>query len=179
MNKSVMREFLSEDNLNLHLSHLKNESHRYAILEKSISGLAGLDAREIARSGLKREERSEAIERLSYIESHKNYFDSFAHLTKKCDNVRKHFGSEEKFLYEVFECARYESYGFVYVYLDKRRQPKIEFAKPSDAYIKFLPILSIDLYEHAYFLDYGFEKEKYLRAAISRLDIEKIENALT
>ena len=179
MNKSILLEFLSEDNLNLHLSHLKNASLQYSILEKSVDGLSGLSVRDMSRSGLKRAERDEAFAKLSYIESHRNYFDSFAHLTKKCDAVRKCFGSEEKFLYEVFECARYESHGFVYVYLDSRRKPKIEFAKPSDAYVKFSPVLALDLYEHAYFLDYAFEKEKYLRSAISRLDIEKLDKAIT
>lgn len=179
MNKSILLEFLSEDNLNLHLSHLKNATLKYSILKKSIGTLTGLSAREVLRSGLKRSERDEAFDCLSYIESHRNYFDSFAPLTKKCDAVRKYFGSEDKFLYEIFECARYESHGFVYVCIDSRRRPKIEFAKPHDEYLKNSPILALDLYEHAYFLDYAFEKEKYLRSAISRLDIEKLDKALT
>lgn len=179
MNKAVLREFLSEDNLNLHISHLKSESLRYSILEKSINKLSGLTIYEIARSGLKREERKEAISRLSYIESHKCYFDSFAHLNKKCDSLRRYFGSEEKFLYEIFEVARRGENGFTFVYVDNKGKPMIELASPHSAYLRFSPILALDLYEHAYFLDYGFEREKYLRSAISRLDIEKLEKALT
>lgn len=179
MNKAVLREFLSEDNLNMHISHLKNEALRYSILEKSINKLSGLTIDEISRSGLKREERKEAISCLSYIESHKCYFDSFGHLRKRCDALRKYFGSEEKLLYEIFEIARHGDNGFLYVYIDNKGKPIIELASPHSAYTRFSPVLALDLYEHAYFLDYGFEREKYLRSAISHLDIEKLEKALT
>lgn len=179
MNRTVLREFLSEDNLNLHISHMKNASYKYSILEKSIKGLQDKSLYDLPYLRLCREDRDEAINLLSYIESHKCYFDSFAHLNKKCNSVRKYFGSEEKFLYEIFETSRYETHAFLYVYLDNRRRAKIEVAAPESVYIKFNPVLALDIYEHAYFLDYGFEKEKYLRAAISRLDIEKLDKALT
>lgn len=179
MNKLVLLEIFSEDNLNLHLLHMKSFAGRYSILEKSIPRLAGIPINEIYRLGLKKDELDDALEFFSCHEAHKIFFDSFAHLTKKCENVKKHFGSDEKFLYEVFECARSGSYGFVFVYLDKRSKPQIEFTASRDGFTRYSPILALDVFEHAYFWDYGFEKERYLRAAISRFDIEKLEMALT
>lgn len=179
MNRTVIREFLSEDNLNLHISHMRNASYKYSILEKSIACLQDKSLYDLPYLRLSRDDREEAINLLSYIESHKCYFDSFAHLNKKCDSVRKYFGSEEKFLYEIFETSRYESHAFLYVYLDNRNKPQVEVAAPENIYTKYNPVLALDLYEHAYFMDYGFEKEKYLRGAISRLDIEKLDKALT
>ena len=35
-------------------------------------------------------------------------------------------------------------------------------------------ILSLDVSEHAYFADYGFRREDYIRAAVSRLDLKRI-----
>ena len=179
MNKPLLFEFLSEDNLNLHISHMKNEAAKYSILEKSIPELSGVAIGDIMRLGIKKEEREEALTIASCVEAHKIYFDSFSRLNKKCERVRKYFGSEEKFLYEVFECARGEKDGFTFVFLDKRNRPRIESCAPRDGFAKHTPILALDLFEHAYFLDYAFEKEKYLRAAISRLDIEKLDRALS
>ena len=36
------------------------------------------------------------------------------------------------------------------------------------------PLLALDVSAHAYFLDYGFSKEDYLRAAVSRLSLGKL-----
>ena len=41
---------------------------------------------------------------------------------------------------------------------------------------RFLPKLAIDISEHAYFLDYRFEKDKYIRSAISNLNISLLDN---
>lgn len=179
MNKPLLFEFLSEDNLNLHISHMKNEAAKYSILEKSIPELSGVAIGDIMRLGIKKEEREAALTIASCVEAHKIYFDSFAPLRKKCESVIKHFGSLDRFLYEVFECSRHESHGFTFVYVDKRKKPRIEFSTPKEELLKLSPILAIDLFEHAYFLDYGFKKEQYLRSAIARLDIEKLDIALT
>ncbi len=36
------------------------------------------------------------------------------------------------------------------------------------------PVLAIDVSEHAYFIDYGFDKREYLLRAIPYLDLEKL-----
>ena len=178
MPSTVMREFLSEDNLNLHLRHMRNEANKYSILEKSIKGLHGCSVRDIPHLRIGAKERDEAVNLLCYIESHRSYFDSFAILKKKCSNIRRYFGSEEKLLYEIYEQTRAEKGGFLYVYIE-RNHPKIKVMDPVAAYVGYFPILALDLDEHAYFLDYAFDKQRYLRSAISYLNLEKVDKALT
>ena len=36
------------------------------------------------------------------------------------------------------------------------------------------PALAIDVSEHAYFLDYGFDKQRYIMAALPFLDLSKL-----
>ena len=38
------------------------------------------------------------------------------------------------------------------------------------------PLVAIDLAEHAYFGDYGFCREEYIKAAILHLDLSKISD---
>ncbi len=178
MNNSVMREFLSEDNLNLHLSHMKTIGHRYSILKKSTEGLIANSVAEVKKCRIPASVKDEAISLFSYIEAHKIFFDSFAHISQRCNNVRKYFGSEERCLYEVLTLAKSNEHCFVYVYIDSKRRVRIEAAAPQEIHT-FSPILAIDLYEHSYFYDYGFDKNKYLQSAISRLNIEKLDNALS
>ena len=179
MNDSVMREFLSEDNMNLHFSHIKTMSHKYSIIKKSTEGLIATSSAEVKRCKVPASLKNEAIILLSYIEAHKIYFDSFAHISKKCNNVRKRFGSEERCLYEVLSLAKENEHRFVYVYLDSKGRATIAAALPQDIHTVLTPILAIDLYEHSYFYDYGFNKDKYLQNAIGRLNIEKLDNALS
>ena len=40
--------------------------------------------------------------------------------------------------------------------------------------LPYLPLVCIDVCEHAYFLDYGFDKERYLKSALPYLDITKL-----
>ena len=45
-------------------------------------------------------------------------------------------------------------------------------------FLKYDVRLAVDLCEHAYFYDYGFDKKSYLKAALSSLDLSKIENTV-
>ncbi len=42
---------------------------------------------------------------------------------------------------------------------------------PPDFAFSVCPCLAVDLAEHAYFYDFGFDHEKYLVEAISRLNL--------
>ena len=68
---------------------------------------------------------------------------------------------------------------FLFVYVDKNGIPKWSFSKEGNGeFVLFQPILSIDLYEHTYFLDYGFDKKRFIRTAISYLDISSLDNLI-
>ena len=81
-------------------------------------------------------------------------------------------------LYEVLETAKHTEQDFVYIYLDGGRV-KIMAANPSTAFLRFRPILALDLCEHAYFIDYAFDKERYLRAALAHFNLEKLDKSMS
>ena len=66
-------------------------------------------------------------------------------------------------------------YGYIYVYRDGRGIPRFRCAERLDDRIFFdRPLLLVDLYEHAYFADYGFNYRLYLDGAFSHLDLSSV-----
>ena len=86
--------------------------------------------------------------------------------------VKKSFGSENNFAYELSRLAKSSKACFVSVYMDKYNN--VGFCEdthiPTGASIK----LTLDICEHAYFRDYGFNKEKYIRSAVAHLNLSKL-----
>ena len=178
MNTARLSEFLSDDNLLLHHSYMKNKYLKYSILKKSREELNGVMLEDIPRLKIPRQETLEAFILLSDIESHKCYFDSFEKRKQRCDNIRLYFGSEERLLYEIMELGKDTCEDFIYIYTQGTRA-EIKAQKASEAFLKCRPILAIDLCEHAYFLDYAFDKERYLRAALLNLNLEKLDKSMS
>ena len=178
MNKAVLGEFLSDDNISLHHSYMKDKYLKYSILKKGREELNGVKLEEVHYLRIPRNEREMAHSLLSEVESHKCYFDSFEICGRRCENIRKCFGSEDAMLYEVLETAKHAEQDFVYIYSDGGRV-KIMSANPSTAFLRCRPILALDLCEHAYFIDYAFDKERYLRAALAHLNLEKLDKSMS
>nr|MBE6545613.1 hypothetical protein [Oscillospiraceae bacterium] len=175
MNLKAMNMFLSEDNIKKHLEHLRNEKLKYSILEKSVPELKGKSINEISRANLSRDIKEEALRLLWYIRSHETFFDSFTVNPKRSETVEKHSSSRERLVYDIFLQAKDREYGFLYVYADKQGAPRIAVSDYNEGvYLRYEPILSIDLYEHTYFSDYGFSKDKFLRNALMYLDTGRL-----
>ena len=89
--------------------------------------------------------------------------------------LKKYYSSENSFLYEAEQLALSADGGFLYIALDDRRVPQPRLSESNRfACIKDTPLLAVDLCEHAYFSDYSFDKKRYLRAALSHLDLSKL-----
>lgn len=177
MNYEPMKLFLSESNIKRHLDHLREERLRYSILEKSLPMLNGKSISQIVRLNINREIKDEAISRLWYIKAHECFFNSFCNIPSMSDNVQEHYKSREKFVFDLYTDAVEAHHGFLFVYLDRQGVPKWIFADKYDgAFIRYEPILALDLYEHAYFLDYGFEKKLFLRNALMYLNLASLDN---
>ena len=176
MNVKAMNMFLSEENIKRHLEHLRTHKLKLSILEKSQPELKGKDINEISKMSINRDIREEALNLIWYIKSHECFFKSFCQVQLKSECVLKYFSSREKFLYDLSVEAKEHDHGFLYVYLDRRGVPRTSFlAEPSGAFLKFTPILALDLYEHTYFLDYGFMKDKFISNALIYLDVGKLK----
>ncbi len=179
MNIGAMNLFLSDGNIKRHLEHLREERLRYSILEKSMPQISGKTIGDLVRLNIDRDVKDEAISRLWYIKAHECFFNSFADRPTGGDRLLKMYLSKEKFLYELYTEAVEREHGFMFIYLDRQGMPRWIFSEKSDgAFIRYEPILALDLYEHSYFLDYGFEKKKFLRNALMYLNIASLDNGI-
>ena len=175
MSYEKMASFLSFENVLGHEAYLKDLRLRYSILEKSLSFPLPKSLNDLLRERIPREIYDEALMLLSEISLHEVYFDSFSIEPASSNPVKAQFGSREAFLYELFSFAKDKKVGFLLIYLGARG--KIHFDIPSSIteITRYKPILAIDLYEHAYFSDYGFRRNDYLRAALSNIDLSKLQ----
>ena len=175
MDSEAIRTFLSVDAINAHLEYLQYLKNKYSILEKSIDDLRGKSIRQILRSGLPRDIKSEALIKIAAVKSHELYFSSFVPLPGPCTGLREHYSSESAFLYELSEIGMQSEAGFMIITRSRNGKPQIHVSDGINPYLgKDSPLLAIDLYEHAYFSDYGFDKRAYLQGALSHLDLSKI-----
>ena len=90
---------------------------------------------------------------------HNVYFNSFGKRNECSKLLVQQYKSIQSFLYELYK-ASLDHDGFCVIYSDGERI-KFSFGEALIYKIgKIQPLLAIDLREHAYFLDYGFNKEE-------------------
>ena len=167
-------KFLSERNLELHKEYLNNLMLRYRVFEKSYPELLGADLKNILSAKIKNSEKNEAFLLYGEILAHKLYFSSFGNQNAKNSSVSEQFGSEAQFLYELSLNAKKCSHGFLLLFKSKKGIECYFGSEYHQYFLKNKPILALDLCEHAYFYDYGFDKNSYVINALSRLDLSVI-----
>lgn len=170
-----MTEFLSEDNLKLHKDYLRKQKLKYSIIETSSPGLKGAGIRDVLRMKIDSQDKRDALDLLPDILLHEIYFSSFSQLRfPRSDVVSLTFGSEAAMLNELFRLCMSLRYGFAVAYSlgNKVRLLGIENMKDIIRYGE--PCLAVDVSEHAYFMDYGFDKERYLTNMLPYLDLTKL-----
>ena len=174
MDFDVMELFLSRDNILKHKEYSDTLLCKHSVMEKSIPKITGATPAQIYRMRLSYETKIEVLKNLINHLSHITYFNSFSKNDSFCPEIKRQFLSENDFCYRALEYAKGIDYGFMYVFKDKKG--KISFASSCNAlaYISFIPVLAVDVCEHAYFCDYGYEKTEYLKSAIARLNISKL-----
>ena len=148
MNYKALNTFLSEENIRRHQEYLNTLRLRLSILEKSDPSVIRVC------SQMKREESNLIKE----IKSHELFFDSF---------TQEQRAGHDRERYEIYCRAMEREWGFLYIYHD--RGIKTGFDMPRGE-----KCLCIDLFEHCYFLDYGFKKDKFLKNCISHLDLARL-----
>lgn len=163
----AMEFFLSKENLNLHFSYLNDLKLKYSILEKSGVFQGGNKIK-----GNYSEVKKEAKNLRKEIDLHEIYFSSFAKNSPKCDFLKRFYSSKESFLYEIFVTAKHCESDFLIISRNKIGKP---FISNSDDFSGVTSILALDLSEHAYFFDYAFNKDEYIKRALNYLDLSKLE----
>ena len=170
---------ISETNRRMHQDHLHTLKLRLSIFEKSYPETKGKGIGELGRIKLPYGERERLRCLLSDIYAHELFFSSLSDKPKRCEKVRGKYGSEASFLYSVLSDSIDVDGGFILIYI--KRDGGIGVYAGRDlvsVFSKYDVRLAVDLCEHAYFYDYGFDKKSYLRAALSSLDLSKIENTV-
>ncbi len=171
MNKG-MSGFLSEGAIREHEEYVRRLRHKASIYKKSGFDVLNLNEREIYMLKIPLGERSQLSRLALEIKLHDIYFDSFGDTYVPCQKIKESFGSENSFAYELLRFASGLPSGFVTIYKD--RAGRIGFSEASDTPRGADMLLAIDVFEHAYFRDYGFAKDKYLRACAAHLNFGKI-----
>ncbi len=172
--KNGLNAFLSEGAIREHREHLCDLKLRASIYTKS-----GIDVKKIAENAgagvyISREEREKIKKLYRDIKMHEIYFESFGGSFVPCPKIKERFGSENNFAYLFEKLAREANGEFICLYSD--RAERLGFCEctslPRDVRVH----LALDLCEHAYFRDYGFKREDYIRAALAHFDFGKINS---
>lgn len=172
--KNGMNAFLSEFALAEHKEYLFALKSRASVYSKSGIDLPSMRNRAADGSRVSYGEAKDIKELLLDIKMHEIYFNSFGASFVPCTAVRKSFGSENNFAFELIKLSEQTKCGFACIYSD--RYGRIRFCGEKDLPENAAVHLAVDLCEHAYFRDYGFKKAEYLRAALAHLDFSVINN---
>ena len=170
-----MTEFLSEDSIRRHGEYVQSLRLRYSILSKSVKGLESGNIREIMRQRMDVDAKRDALVLLGEIRAHELYFDSFGSVRYPSSvAVTEQYGSCAAFLNSLFKLCMNTHIGFVCA---DCAGGKIDIFTESEDFVLFArhkPVLAVDMCEHAYFADYGFDKERYLYSALTYLALNKL-----
>jgi len=165
-------DFISERACQLHREYLQNLKLKYSVLEKSFPEIVGKTIFDIRKSRVKY--KDEILDLKCDILCHELFFNSFGKKNQTSVSVRRSFGSEARLLYEIYEAGMGAGNCFAIISRTKKGEVEFNLGAPSILIGISAPILAIDLCEHSYFLDFGFDKEKYLSAVLPHLNLNKL-----
>lgn len=168
-----MTEIFSEENLDLHREYVRKLRLRYSILESFLPQLSGASPTDIFKLRLAKSDRYDALRLLSEIALHEIFFSSFcdrAHI--RSDVLISRYGSEAACFDVLYRLSRDATHGFLVIFENGDATVVTEYP---GVFRRSPPVLAIDLCEHAYFLDYTFDRERYILACLSRLNTGRIK----
>lgn len=123
------------------------------------------------------------------IYNHELYFNSMTPPNKKINRptgvlaclIERKFGSFELFIDEFESCAeKLFGSGYCFLCADKRQNLKIILTPNQNTPLSLdlIPLLTIDVWEHAYYLKYQNLRSEYIDSFTSIIDWENAENML-
>lgn len=130
------------------------------------------------------EKRDKILYNLGGVLNHERYFLLLTPIKKEMktpflDKIKETYGSLENFKEEFLKVAlTLTGSGYTNLVLDRKKNLNIintSNQEIPDLY-GFKPLISLDLWEHAYFLKYENDKEKYIRQFFNFIDYEKVSD---
>ena len=117
--------------------------------------------------------------------NHTFYFESFAHNSRKipkgglADAINSSFGSLDSFK-EQFNKAAVTLFGAGWVWLVKKDDGTLQIIQESNAGNPLRrglkPLITCDVWEHAYYIDYRNKRPDYIKAFWEILDWDQVSN---
>ena len=172
-----MNSFLSEENIASHREYVRVKKLKYSIIESYLPQLSGKGMWDIYRMKIGADDKRDAINLLSEITFHDVFFTSFSSsYYPRSLAIERLYGSEANFLNLIYRRCMSQAYGFVLLYKHRERitvESVLEYSKILNLNT---PTLALDVCEHAYFMDYGFDKERYLASMLPYLNLSKLSD---
>lgn len=129
--------------------------------------------------------RDKILFNLGGVVNHELYFYNMSNLKNNKpvgsikNEIDKEYGNYENFKTE-FKKMALELIGSGYTYLVINKNKKLQIINMSNQESPYLygmiPIMTLDLWEHSYYLDYQNNKEKYIDSFFEIIDFDKINN---
>ena len=174
MDFSPMYTFLTQDNVSYHLEYYKTLQGKLSIYRKSLPDFDLSSYSLLMKSNVSNDIKAEILPLFNSEKLHKSFFESFTDEFVDCGEIKRWYSSVEALLFDMLCEAKKHELGFLCIMCDRSGAPTYRVVTNAIRYPLPERFLCIDLYEHAYFYDYGFSKETYLRAALSHLDFNKL-----
>ena len=168
-----MLPFVSEENYMMHLEYVNQLRVKLSALEKIIN------VSTVRRRKRVDEENTEKATRVkNEVRLHDAYFASFSEREfQRSTFVQQVFVSENELLMMLYKAAMEATHGFVGVERCSNNRLRVfscsDYLELND---EFDPTLVIDVCEHAYFYDFEFDKERYVRRALAHLSLDRIDD---
>lgn len=126
--------------------------------------------------------RGEVLYNLSGVVNHELYFFGLSNENnitnnKLYDDIVSNFGSFEKFKINFRERAlNIKGSGYTFLVIDKDKKFRIINTSNQDNpyYYGYIPIINLDVWEHAYYIDYYSNRENYIDNFFNKLDLKKL-----
>ncbi len=127
-------------------------------------------------------ERGNILFNLGGVLNHEMYFDILGNgnLSESLSNkINADFGSFDNFKEEFIKSANtLVGSGYTFLVVNKEGNLEIINVANQDTPYSYglIPIMNIDLWEHAYYLDYQNRKDEYINKFFSIVDFSKVSN---
>ena len=168
--KTALAPFISEETLNFHYG-----KHHNSYVVKLNGLLENSEFKNATLEQMIKESQGGIFNNAAQVWNHTFYWNSLSS-AKEGDNVplkevadvlQSHFGSVEKFKEQFTACALGQ-FGSGWAWLVKTADDKLEIQSTANAENPLqkghTPLLTCDVWEHAYYIDYRNARPNYLKA---------------
>lgn len=174
-----MTDFISEENRTAHAEYYGRMLARISVYEREYPELSGKPLSDIMRLCRRLRGADEISELYADAHLHRVFFGSYSGEGYQPSHAaRELFGSEAAMRDKIFKEAMRLPYGFVAVVRNSRGAEVIGSESGKKILSAGEPLLALDVCEHAYYGDWGFNKEGYLRAALFFMRLTSLDGIL-